>query len=96
LEEFLTQNQLHIVNEESTRTTFQSSRGSSNIDLTIGNDHMLAAIKDWMIMEEESCSDHNILKYNLTFNPNKELHYNSQRPEFIIKEEQHTDFQRNF
>jgi hypothetical protein len=94
LEEFLNQNQLHILNEESTRTNFQSSRGSSKIDLTTGNDHMLAAIKDWMIMERESCSDHNILQYNLIFNPN-ELHYNSQGPRFIIKEE-HTDFQRNF
>jgi hypothetical protein len=47
-------------------------------------------------MEEESCSDHNILRYNLTLNPNNELLYNSQGPGFIIKEDQHTDFQRNF
>jgi hypothetical protein len=54
LEEFLTYNQLHILNEESTRTTFQSNRGSSNIDLTTANNHMLAAIKDWKIMEEKA------------------------------------------
>jgi len=35
LEEFFASNQLRIINEDSARTTFQSSRGSSNIDLTI-------------------------------------------------------------
>ena len=62
MEEFLTYNQLHIINEGSAMTTFQSSRGSSNIDLTIANNPILAAIEDWEILEEESCSDHNIIK----------------------------------
>ena len=65
LEEVFASNQLHIINEDSTKTTFHSSRGSSNIDLTIVNDQMLAAIKDCEISEEESCSDHNIIKFNL-------------------------------
>jgi hypothetical protein len=94
LEEFLTYNQLHILNEESTSTTFQSNRGSSNIDLIIANNHMLAAIKDWKILEEESCSDHNIIKYNLNFNPGKE--HNPQGPRYIIKGTQHADFHKNF
>ena len=59
MKEFLTYNQLHTINEDTARTTFQSSRGSSNIDLTNANNHMLAGIKDWEILEEESCSDHN-------------------------------------
>jgi len=67
LDEFFASNQLHIINEDSTKTTLHSSRGSSNIDLTIVNDQMLAAIKDWEISEEESCSDHNIIKFNLNF-----------------------------
>jgi hypothetical protein len=33
LEEILTSRDLHIMNEECERTTFQSCRGSSNIDL---------------------------------------------------------------
>jgi len=52
LEEFFASNQLHIINEDSTRTTFQSSRGSSNIDFTSVNNHMLATIKDWEIPEK--------------------------------------------
>jgi hypothetical protein len=39
--------------QDSTRTMFQSRRGSSNTDLTIVNNQMLAAIKDWEISEEE-------------------------------------------
>ena len=78
LEEFLNYYQLHIINEDSARTTFQSSRGSSNIDLTVTNNHMLAVIDDWEIMEEESCSDHNIIKHNLNFNLNKAHEYNFQ------------------
>jgi hypothetical protein len=67
LGEFIVNNQLHIINEDNARTTFQSSTGSSNIDLTIANNQMLAAIKDWEISEEERCSDHNIIKLNLNF-----------------------------
>ena len=56
LEEFLASNQLHTINEESTRTTFQSSRGTSNIDITITNNQMIADINNWQILEEESAS----------------------------------------
>ena len=35
LEEFLASNQLHIINEGSTSTTFQSSRGKSNIYICV-------------------------------------------------------------
>ena len=96
LEEFLTYNQLHITNDYNTITTFQSSRVSSNIDLTIANNHKLATIKDSEILEEENCSDHNIIKYNLKFNPDRAHKYNSLGPRFIIKENQHADFHKNF
>jgi hypothetical protein len=92
MDEFLACNQLHIIHEGSAMTTFQSSRGSSNIDLTIANNPTLAAIEDWEILEEESCSDHNIIKYNLNFNPDRAHAYNFQGPRFIIKEQQYTDF----
>jgi len=36
---------LHIINKDSAKTTYQSIRGSSNVDLTIVNNQMLAAIK---------------------------------------------------
>ena len=60
LEEFLISEQLFIKNEKSEIKTFQSSRGSSNIHLTISN-KLLKEIQDWKISEEESCSDHKII-----------------------------------
>jgi hypothetical protein len=59
LEEFVASNQLHIMNEHSTRTTFQSNRGKSNVDKNITNNQMLADIRNWGISEEERISDHN-------------------------------------
>jgi hypothetical protein len=70
LEEFFACKQLHIINEDNTKTTFHSSRGSSNFDLTVVNNQMLADIKEWEILEEESCSDHTI-KFNLNFTTKK-------------------------
>jgi hypothetical protein len=44
LEEFLISKQLFIMNEDSETNTFQSSRGSSNIDLTISNNKLLKVV----------------------------------------------------
>jgi len=41
LEVFLISKQLFIMNEDSELNTFQSSRGLSNIDLTISNNKLL-------------------------------------------------------
>jgi alkylated DNA nucleotide flippase Atl1 len=71
-EEFLLSKQLHIVNEESCCTTFWTSRSASNIDLTVTNNQVLNIIGDWAIDDQESCSDHRILKFGLgndTFQP---------------------------
>jgi len=46
MEEFVASNHMHVINEDNGRTTFQSSRGKSNIDLTITNNQMLADIKN--------------------------------------------------
>jgi hypothetical protein len=63
LEEYLMSKQLYILNEESINTTFQNQRGASNIDLTIINNKILRTVVEWEITEQESCSDHNIIKY---------------------------------
>jgi hypothetical protein len=53
--EFIISKQLFIVNEESKMKTFQISRGSSNIDLTISNNKLLKEAPELKINEEESC-----------------------------------------
>jgi hypothetical protein len=54
--------QLHIINE-SCFTTFRSSRGASNIDLTVINNQALDSVRDWVVSDQESCSDNSIIKY---------------------------------
>jgi exonuclease III len=63
LEEFLMSKQLHIINGESDYTTFRSLRGASDIDLTVINNQLLRAVVEWEISEQESCSDHSIIRY---------------------------------
>jgi hypothetical protein len=70
LEEFVASNHLHVINEDNKRTTFQSNRRKSNIDLTITNNQMLANIKKWDISEEESASDHNLMKFKVRLDKN--------------------------
>ena len=77
MEEYITSKSLHIMNKESERTMFHNRRGSSNIDLTIVNDHLLKALKSWEIYEEESCSDHSIIKFYIgQHSPQDRQHYN--------------------
>jgi len=65
LEELRTSNQLHTLNEDSDYTAFSSTRGSSNIDLTIVNTQLLRTVKEWENWDQDSCSDHNIIRYTL-------------------------------
>ena len=54
---------LHILNEDSNITTYLSSRGSSNIDLTVTSNPILRAVEDWEVSNQESCSDHSFIKF---------------------------------
>jgi len=86
---------LHILNEESDRSIFLNSRGSSNTDLTITNNNLIAAVNEWEISEEESLSDHNCCKYKISEGgASKQNNYTSQGTRFIIKEEKLHVFDR--
>jgi hypothetical protein len=61
LEEFVIENRLHIINEDSQFTTFESSRGNSNVDLTLTNKNIVTLVKEWQCSEHESFSDHRII-----------------------------------
>jgi hypothetical protein len=65
LEDILASSDLHIINEDSERRTFQNNKGSSNIDLTMVSSNLLTDVSEWEISTEESLSDHNNLKYKL-------------------------------
>jgi len=63
LEEYIISKQRHIMNEPSPNTTFESRTGKSNIDLTLLTSNVLRRISDWKIRDEESNSEHSIIKY---------------------------------
>jgi hypothetical protein len=65
MEEFLISRHLHIANEESHYTTFQTCRGASNRDLTVINKTALKILQDWKIYDQESSSDHNIIQFEI-------------------------------
>jgi hypothetical protein len=65
LEEYIISKQLHIMNEPSANTTFESRTGKRNVDLTLVTSNILRRISDWKISDEESNSDHNIINYNI-------------------------------
>ena len=88
LEEYLASKQLHIIKEESERSTFHNSRGSSNIDLNITNNNLLSDVNEWEISSEESLSDHNYLKYIIGSGVNNghKSDYKSHSIRYIVKE----------
>jgi hypothetical protein len=65
LEDFLIETHLHIANEESCNISFLTTRGASNIDLTILNNTAFKYVLDRTIYDRESCSDHIIIQYAL-------------------------------
>jgi len=65
MEEFIISRHLHIAKEESQYTTFQTCRGANNIYLTVINKTALKVLQDWDIYDQESCSDHNIIKFDI-------------------------------
>jgi hypothetical protein len=83
------------MNEESERTTFQNKRGSSNIDLTIVNNQLLKALQEWEISEEESCSDHNIIKFSIGHDTNHDTEYSYNGHRYVVTDENLKKFDNN-
>ena len=78
------------MNEENEQTTFQSRRGRSNIDLTIVNNRLLKNFNDWEISEDESCSDHNIIKFQIGHETNYAPQHNHSGTRYIVKKNKTT------
>jgi hypothetical protein len=65
VEEFVIENRLHIINEESRLTTFESNGGNSNVDLTLTDNKLVTLVKEWQCTEQESFSDHRIITFRI-------------------------------
>jgi hypothetical protein len=83
------------MNEESTLTTFLNSRGFSNIDLTVINNQLLRVAQNWEISDQESCSDHSIIKYAIGQDPCRRSLEEYHGVRYIVKKENIILFQRN-
>jgi len=92
LEASVASHHLHIIKEENEKKTFQSTRGKSNIDLTITNKQILTDVKNWDISEEESASDDNIVKFSINLDKNTTHGKHISEPRYRIKEHQLTKF----
>jgi hypothetical protein len=93
LEEFLISKPLYIINEESTRTTFRNSRGSSNIDLTIISNQLLRVVKNWEVSDQESCSDYIIIKFAIGQGSWSRSKQESQEVKYMVKSKDIDKFQ---
>lgn len=65
LEEFLIISDLFLINENTGIPTFETARGCSWIDLTLCNNLLVRSVKDWTCGDEESCSDHKLIHFNI-------------------------------
>ena len=59
-----------MLSTKKAKEQLQSTRRKSNIDLTITKNQMLTDVKNWDISEEESASDHNIIKFSINLDKN--------------------------
>jgi hypothetical protein len=93
LEEFLASAQLHILKEDSNLTTHLSSRGSSNIDLTVTSNSLLRAVEDWEVSNQESFSDHSIIKFAIRQDSYRRRKHDNHEVRYIIRREDIAEFQ---
>jgi hypothetical protein len=83
------------MNEESEQTAFQRHRGRSKMDLTIVSNRLRKNCKDWKISEDESCSDHNIIKFQIGRKTNHVPQHNDKGTRYTVKEQDYDRFDRN-
>jgi hypothetical protein len=95
VEEYIVSKNLYIMNEDCERTTFQNRRGGSNINLTIVNNQLLKGLMNWEISEEESFSDHSIIKFGLGQNIYHDTERKYKGHRYIVTDENLKTFDNN-
>lgn len=84
VEDFVSRNDLFIMNLQGHPTTF-SSNGNSNIDLTIVNGALLGSIVGWRVRENWTSSDHRVITFELSNAPQNSPLASNKIPRFAIK-----------
>lgn len=65
LEEFIAEESLVVVNEESENYTYSSTRGQSNIDVTLTTENLTNMLRDWKVTDKWTSSDHNTITFSI-------------------------------
>lgn len=72
------ENQLIIINQGDV-PTYESSRGSSYIDITLTNEKLYKKVINWKVeREEELLSDHNVITFEILLEKDNELNTNTR------------------
>ncbi|KAJ3621692.1 hypothetical protein MTP99_003799 [Tenebrio molitor] len=69
LQEFITLNDLDILNQRVFPPTLQNSRGQSYIDLTLTTQATTTYISNWEVLESLAMSDHKAIVFTFRTNP---------------------------
>jgi hypothetical protein len=96
LEEFIIESRLHIINEESRLTTFESNRGNSNVDLTLTDNKLVTLVKEWQCTEQESFSDHRIITFRTEAHRSTTRKYIYHGIKYVTSEDGYKKFETNF
>jgi hypothetical protein len=95
LEEYIISKQQHIMNEPSTKTTFENRTGKSNIDLTIVTSNLLRRMTEWKISEEESNSAHRIINYDIKTGDNHKNNNKIMEQKYKVNEGNKEKYKEN-
>jgi len=104
IDEFITINDLVILNQSSNHTTYASHSGTSNIDVTISTPGIVGRIRDWTILPELTISDHNAISFKILSNKlkrtqprHRDLSFNLRRANWdLFNEELKKSFDASF
>ena len=94
LEEFVIENRIHIIIEESRLTNFESNRGNSNVFLTLTDYKMVTLVKEWQCNEQESFSDPRIITFRVEKHRGATYKYTHHGIKYVTSEEGFKNFEK--
>lgn len=92
MEDFISQHSLFIVNKASATCTFNTPRGTSNIDLTLTSNSCFNRVNGWKVHDSATTSDHSLITFNLRVSNSPDKPFKTDR--FNLRKADWEKFQR--
>ncbi len=67
--DFINENKLIIINNNTNTPTYVSHQGKSSIDLTLINENLISIVSDWSLLDMDSMSDHKYITFKISDKP---------------------------